>query len=91
LRKNKEAYDLLATAKDLSYEKARENYMLFVRRYCYDKYTYDEYSVACYWTGRFEEGKEYLTKIIDDSDFQNQRERFDDNMKHFNNQLAIMD
>ena len=53
----------------------------------YGKYIYDELSVSCYWTERIEEGKKYLDKIIDDEEFSDHKERFIDNLKHFNNKL----
>jgi hypothetical protein len=53
----------------------------------YGKYIYDELSVSCYWTGRLEEGKKYLDKIMDDEEFSDHKERFLDNLKHFNNKI----
>ena len=74
-------------ALDKDYNEIKDKYTLFVRPRMYGKYIYDELSVSCYWTERLEEGKKYLDKIIDDPDFQHHKERFFDNLKHFNKKL----
>lgn len=89
LRMNDEAYRLLKVAKDLDYGNARKKYKLFVRKYCYGKYAYDEYSVACYWTGRYQEGKQHLMKIMNDPEFADHKERFNDNLRHFEHKLPV--
>jgi len=81
------AYELFMKALDKDYNKIKDKYTLFVRPRMYGKYIYDELSVSCYWTDRLEEGKKYLDKIIDDPDFQEHKERFLDNLKHFNNKI----
>ena len=81
------AYELFMKALDKDYNEIKDKYTLFVRPRMYGKYIYDELSVSCYWTERLEEGKNYLDKIIDDPDFQDHKERFIDNLKHFNKKL----
>jgi glycosyltransferase involved in cell wall biosynthesis len=87
LRMSEEGYNMLKIAKDLRYDQATSKYCLFVRKNCYGKYCYDEYSVSCYWTGRYQEGKEYLEKVLDDPEFSHHKSRFLDNMNHFNNKI----
>tara|TARA_B110000027_G_C16122343_1_gene304035 strand:+ start:9765 stop:10934 length:1170 start_codon:yes stop_codon:yes gene_type:complete len=81
------AYQLFMKALDKKYDEIKDKYTLFVRPRMYGKYIYDELSVSCYWTERIEEGKKYLDKIIDDEEFSDHKERFIDNLKHFNNKL----
>ena len=81
------AYELFMKSLDKKYDDVKEKYRLFLRPKMYGKYIYDELSVSCYWTNRIEEGKKYLEKIIDDEEFSNHKERFLDNLKHFNNKI----
>ena len=81
------AYELFMKAIDKKYDEIKDKYKLFVRPRMYGKYIYDELSVSCYWTDRLEEGKKYLDKIIDDEEFSDHKERFLDNLKHFNKKL----
>ena len=81
------AYELFMKALDKKYDEIKDKYRLFIRPKMYGKYIYDELSVSCYWTNRFDEGKKYLEKIINDPDFQQHKERFLDNLKHFNNKI----
>ncbi len=60
---------------------------LFINEMAYGKYINDELSVSCYWTGRYEEGLEYLSEILNDSDFESSKDRLLDNLNHFNNRL----
>jgi hypothetical protein len=81
------AYELFMKALDKKYDEIKDKYTLFVRPRMYGKYIYDELSVSCYWTNRFANGKKYLEKIIDDEEFKDHKERFLDNLKHFNNKI----
>ena len=88
IKMQEKAYELFNKALEKDYNVISTKYTLFVRPNMYGKYIYDELSVSCYWTDRFVEGKKYLEKIINDPDLQHHKERFNDNMKHFNNKGA---
>jgi Rps23 Pro-64 3,4-dihydroxylase Tpa1-like proline 4-hydroxylase/glycosyltransferase involved in cell wall biosynthesis len=81
------AYRYLKQATLSSIEDIKEKYVLFVNKYCYGKHINDELSVACFWTGKYEEGKRYLEEIINDPEFESQKERLQTNLVHFNNRL----
>ena len=82
------AYELFMKAFDKDYNEIKDKYTLFIRPNMYGKYIYDELSVSCFWTNRYEEGKKYLEKIINDPELQHHKARFEDNMQHFNNKLV---
>lgn len=77
------AYKYLKKAAEISLEEAQRKYVLFVSETCYGKYTNDELSVACYWTGRKEEGMNLIEQIIDDERFAFTRPRLQDNLNYF--------
>lgn len=77
------AYQYLKKASELSLAEAQRKYVLFVSATCYGKFVNDELAVACYWTGRKEEGVRLIEEIIDDKDFIASRVRLEDNLKHF--------
>ena len=79
-----EAYTILKKATTISLEKAKEKYRLFINERAYGKYINDELSVTCYWLGKYIEGKELLSIIINDTDFTNHKERLDKNMDFMN-------
>jgi hypothetical protein len=85
--KFEESYKLLLKAKDISFESTKNKYYLFLDERQYGKFILDELSVSCYWTDRFTEGRKYLSEIVDDSDFVDNKERLLTNMTHFNNKL----
>jgi uncharacterized protein (DUF736 family) len=60
---------------------------LFLDDRAYGKYILDELSVSCYWLNKLDEGKKYLSQIIDDPDFERQSIRLNENMKHFNRKI----
>ena len=80
-------YVYLSKARTLSLDLAKSKYILFINEKAYGKYINDELSVSCYWTGRYEEGLEYLSEILNDSDFESSKDRLLDNLNHFNNRL----
>jgi len=49
----------------------------------YGIYLNDELSISCYWTGRYQEGYEYLMEIVDNEEFSERQERLLQNKKHF--------
>jgi len=81
------AYSYLKKAISNNIENAKSKYILFVNQYCYGKYVNDELAVACFWTGRLEEGMRYLQQILNDPDFESEQERLLDNLRHFKNKL----
>ena len=84
-----EAYKYLTKVLSCDINKIKEKYILFVDERAYGKNTYDELSVACFWTERYNEGLIYLNQIIDDNDFSSIRERLIQNKRHFNDRLSI--
>jgi len=76
-------YGYLKTASEKDYNTVKQKYVLFVSENMYGKHTYDELSVACYWTNRGKEGYELLTQIIDDPNFENHKERLELNRRFF--------
>ena len=84
-----EAYKYLTKVLSCDINKIKEKYILFVDERAYGKNTYDELSVACFWTERYNEGLIYLNQIIDDNNFSSIRERLIQNKRHFNDRLSI--
>lgn len=78
----KEAYN-----KDLS--SVLTKYILFVNEKNYGKYINDELSVSCFWTNQLQEGYQLINEIIDDKDFEDQKERLSINKKHFENRMNL--
>lgn len=83
IKMQEKAFELFTKALGQNFDDVKKKYTLFVRPRTYGKYILDELSVSCYWTGRYEEGQKYLEQIIEDPEFQHQRVRFNDNLKHF--------
>lgn len=81
------AYKYLKEATECSFEDASRKYALFVIQNKYGKYLNDELAVACYWTGRYEEGLELINEIIEDPEFEDQRSRLEENRGHFLNKI----
>ena len=84
-----EEYKYLTKVLSCDINKIKEKYILFVDERAYGKNTYDELSVACFWTERYNEGLIYLNQIIDDNNFSSIRERLIQNKRHFNDRLSI--
>ena len=78
-------YYYLKQAKTKNLEEINNKYVLFVNKYCYGKYVNDELSVACYWTNKGEEGFQLLNEIINDKEFENNKERLEKNKQFFIN------
>lgn len=91
IQKHEDAYYLLYKAYSMNFDDIKNKYRLFLTERNYGKYALDELSVACYWTNRLDEGKNYLLEIIDDEDFKIYKERLDTNMEYFNNKLLNSD
>ena len=83
-------YKYLKEAKNKNIDDIFKKYVLFVNKYSYGKYVNDELSVACYWTNRGEEGYQLLNEIIDDPEFENNKERLLKNKEHFLNKYPIL-
>ena len=78
-------YYYLKQVKTKNLEEINNKYVLFVNKYCYGKYVNDELSVACYWTNKGEEGFQLLNEIINDKEFENNKERLEKNKQFFIN------
>ena len=85
------AYKYLKIAILQDLEQVKKKYVLFVQEHLYNTLTYDELSVACYWTGRYEEGLNYVLKIIDNPKFKDDRQRLLDNKKFFEEKLSVVE
>ena len=83
IKMQEKAYELFKQALSKNFNEIKTKYTLFIRPKNYGKYIYDELSVACYWTGRYDEGLKYLEIILVDPEFEQHKERFNDNLKHF--------
>ena len=81
------AYKYLIRALPIDINKVKEKYILFVDEQCYGKYVYDELSVACFWTERYNEGLQHLLQIIDDETFSHHKERLLENRQHFRDRM----
>ena len=87
LRESELAYKYLSEARKKSLAEVQQKYILFVESYLYGDFINDELSVACYWTGRYQEGYEYLMDILEDGRFSHEKERLLQNKKHFQNMM----
>jgi len=81
------AYGYLSKAHTLSLDDAKSKYLLFINEKAYGKYINDELCVSCYWTGRYQEGLDYLLEILNDLEFESSKDRLLHNLKNFNNKL----
>jgi tetratricopeptide (TPR) repeat protein len=88
INKHDLAYKYLTRALSIDINKVKEKYRLFVDEQSYGKYVYDELSVACFWTDRYNEGLEYLLQIIDDETFSHHKERLLQNRQHFRDRMG---
>lgn len=81
------AYQYLSRAKEMDLEEVKKKYILFVDNTCYGDYINDELSVACYWTGKYDEGVKLIFDILDDERFEAQRDRLVQNINHFTDKI----
>lgn len=81
--KHTQGYVQLKMARSLSFEKAKEKYLLFVNKCCYGNYVNDELSVACYWTDRPEEGIRYNEEVYQDPEFEYLKPHLERNRQYF--------
>ena len=77
------AYSFLKKGIDMNFTSVKDKYILFLNEKCYDKFLYDDFSVACFWTERYQEGLSYLNLIVEDPEFDFHRERLQTNVQHF--------
>ena len=80
-------YAILKKGMKIDYNFAKTKYILFLNEHSYGKYIADELSVSCYWTNRFEEGKELIEKIIYDPDMIIYKERISENLQYMHEGL----
>lgn len=78
--KFEKSYELLSKALLLSYDGAVVKYPE-TQKTAYDKYLYDELSVACYWLKKYNKAKILLDIIIDDPVFSENKERLSKNLE----------
>ena len=83
------SYKYLSQAKTKSLIEVQKKYSLFVDIRTYGDFVKDELSVACYWTGRYQEGYRYLTEIIETKNPDLDMERILGNKKHFQNMMGL--
>ena len=81
-KKHDLAYEFLTKAKKMNLEFVKQKYILFVNDLSYGIYVNDELSVACYWTGRYDEGYNLLQELLKDDRFKDS-ERINNNLQHF--------
>jgi glycosyltransferase involved in cell wall biosynthesis len=89
IRDFESAYDTLLQGKQISLNIAKKKYKLFVNEKSYGKFFDDELSVSCYWLEKYDEGKNILMGIIDDPDFEYDKDRLLANMEHFNKAMTL--
>ena len=78
------AYKYLSKGKSISLTDALAKYDLFVLVNCYEMHFTDWLSVACYWTGRTNEGKALLEEGLKDLSQKYQHKHFKNNLEKFN-------
>lgn len=74
-KQNEKAYQYLKKAQMQNLNSVKQKYLLFINEFNYGKYINDELSVACYWTGRYEESINLIKEIIDDPKYNWDRDR----------------
>jgi glycosyltransferase involved in cell wall biosynthesis len=84
---HEKAYNYLLKGTKLDFSAVKDKYILFLNENCYGKNLYDDLSVACYWTERYQEGLNYLNQILDLPSFANESERLLLNVQHFKNRM----
>jgi glycosyltransferase involved in cell wall biosynthesis len=84
---HEKAYNYLIRGIKLEFSAVKDKYILFLNETCYGKNLYDDLSVACYWTERYQEGLSYLNQILDLPAFTHDRERLLSNVQHFKNRM----
>ena len=84
---HEKAYNYLIRGIKLEFSAVKDKYILFLNETCYGKNLYDDLSVACYWTERYQEGLSYLNQILDLPAFTHDRERLLSNVQHFKDRM----
>lgn len=81
------SYELLTYAiKNITYDNVSSKYNN-IQKNAYEKFLYDELSVACYWLGKYEESIKYIECVINDPDFSNIKQRLNNNIMFAKKQL----
>ncbi len=84
------AYEFLSySINNISYEGANKKYKN-IQYTAYDKFLYDELSIACYHLGKYYECIEYLNKIVDDPEFQIIKPRLIENLDLVKKKVSII-
>ena len=81
------AYQYLKQAREMDLDIVKQKYILFVDDTCYDQHLNDDLSVACFWTGHYQEGINLINEIINDERWSDHTERLQTNIMHFQNKL----
>jgi glycosyltransferase involved in cell wall biosynthesis len=89
IQRHDEAYKYLTRALQNDINRIKQKYILFIDEQAYGRNLYDELSVACFWTNRFQEGLNYLNQIIDDEKYSDIKDRLLQNKRHFNDRMGI--
>jgi glycosyltransferase involved in cell wall biosynthesis len=79
-KQHEKAYQYLKQIQSKDLESVKKKYLLFINEFNYRKYVNDELSVACYWTGRYDEGIKLTEEIINDPKFAYDRDRLAANL-----------
>jgi len=79
-KQSEKAYQYLKQAQVKDLTSVKQKYVLFINEFNYGKYINDELSVACYWTGRYEEGIKLIEEIINDPKHNHDGKRLLDNL-----------
>ena len=84
---HEKAYNYLLKGTKLEFSAVKDKYILFLNENCYGNNLYDDLSVACFWTGRYQEGLNYLNQILDLPAFAHTSERLLLNVQHFKDRM----
>jgi len=89
--RHEEAYQQLIRAREANLQGIKEKYILFVDDMSYNEWVNDELAVACYWTGRHEQGIQLINQIIDDPRWAGQRPRLEKNLQYLIDSQPVLE
>jgi glycosyltransferase involved in cell wall biosynthesis len=87
--RHEEAHQHLTRAKEINLEVVKQKYILFIDDTNYGDWINDELSVACYWTGRYEQGIQLIEQILPDPRWSGQAPRLLQNLTYLKQQQPI--